>query len=72
MSPGLKRGGSRLSKLGGLESRSESTTSCDAITLPKGEAFRSPPGRATTGSPRPRLLGSPAVVWGIRPKHRKP
>ena len=54
-SPGLKRGGSRLSKLGGLESRSESTSSRDAMTLTDGGSRDVPVlavGRAATGSPR--------------------
>jgi hypothetical protein len=48
-SPGLKRGGSRLSKLGGLESRCKSTSGPDLLAA--GDVtVRSPPGRAATGS----------------------
>ena len=49
-SPGLKRGGSRLSKLGGLESRPESTSSPDVMTAGRREAR--PPAYRRGGRPR--------------------
>ena len=50
---GLKRGGSRFSKLGGLENLCKSTSRRDVpARWPLGGAtFRSPPGRAAPGPP---------------------